>query len=113
MLFKEHRQTLAMLFSFCYFGMTLTATDNNWPAVIGNLQKVRRIWALLSQILGLQGAYAQNSGMFYLKVLQSMLLFDSKIRVATPCMAKTMGGFHRRLAREITGQLPHQQVRKS
>ena len=93
--------------------MTLTATDDNWPAVIGNLQKVRCTWALLSQILGLQGAYAQKSGMFYLKVLQSMLLFDSKIWVVTPCMEMTMGGFHRRLAREITGQLPHQQVRKS
>ena len=41
---------------FKYLGRVLTANDNDWPAVVGNLRKVRRSWGRLSQVIGREGA---------------------------------------------------------
>ena len=40
-----------------YLGIILTATEDNWPAVVGNLRKARRSWGRLSRVLGREGAY--------------------------------------------------------
>ena len=37
--------------SFTYLGRVMTAGDNDWPAVAGNLKKARRSWGRLSRIL--------------------------------------------------------------
>ena len=37
--FTEYGQPLAMVSSFRYLGGTLTATDSNWPTVVGDLRK--------------------------------------------------------------------------
>ena len=37
--------------SFKYLGRVMTAGDNNWAAVAGNLLKARKSWESLSRIL--------------------------------------------------------------
>ena len=39
-----------------YLGRVVTADDDDWPAVLGNLQKARKGWGRLSWILIQEGA---------------------------------------------------------
>ena len=41
---------------FKYLGRVLTNTDDDWPAVAGNIRKARASWGRLARILGREGA---------------------------------------------------------
>ena len=41
---------------FKYLGRVLTNTDDDWPAVAGNIRKARANWGRLARILGREGA---------------------------------------------------------
>ena len=51
-----------MVTSFKYLVRLLTASDDYWPEVLGNLWKPRKIWAQLLKILGREGASLRVSG---------------------------------------------------
>ena len=53
---------------FRYRGRVLTNTDDGWPAVAGNLRKVRVTWGRLVRILGREGADPKVSRYFYIAV---------------------------------------------
>ena len=48
--------------AFFYLGWILTPIDDNCPAVIGSLHKLRLIWVRLSLILGREREDARTSG---------------------------------------------------
>ena len=50
--FEAYRAPIESVTEFKYLGRILTATDDNWLAVVGNLRKVRRSWGRLSRVLG-------------------------------------------------------------
>ena len=60
---------------FKYMGRFLTAVDDDWPAVVGNLTKFWKSWARLSRILGQEGANMKVSRIFFKVVVQAVLLF--------------------------------------
>ena len=84
----------------------LMASDDDWPAVVGNIRKARKKLAQLSRILGREEANPQVSGIFFKAVLQAVLLFRSETWVMTPCMGRVLGGFQHRVAKQITGRQP-------
>ena len=47
MAFEVYGRQLKMVPSFKYMRRILTAGDDDWPAVAGNLGKARKIWGLL------------------------------------------------------------------
>ena len=49
--FQPYGKPLAAVTSFKYLGWVLTAADENWTEVVGNLCKARNIWALMPRIL--------------------------------------------------------------
>ena len=53
---------LSQFTTFKYLGWIITAADDNWPALVGNLRKARQKWAQLTRVLGREGADARNSG---------------------------------------------------
>ena len=59
---------------FKCMGQFLTAVDDDWPAVVGNLTKVWKSWERLSRILGQEGANMRVSGMFFKVVVQAVML---------------------------------------
>ena len=63
--------------SFKYLGHILTASDGNWPAVVGNLRKARKSWDRLSRIPGREGYSPRVSGMFFKAVVQTVLIFGA------------------------------------
>ena len=60
---------LVTVTSFKYLGWVLTAADDNWPEVVENLCKARKIWARLARILGWEGASPRVSGIFFKSIV--------------------------------------------
>ena len=50
--------------AFKYLGRVITAGYNYWPVVVGKLERARKSWGRLSQILSREGADPKVSGMF-------------------------------------------------
>ena len=82
--FQAYGRPLEAVTSFKYLGWVLTAADNDWPVIVGNLKKSRKSWAQLTSILVREGANPRVSGMFFKAVLQTVLLFGSETWVLTP-----------------------------
>ena len=62
--FEAYGAPIESVTAFKYLGRILTATDDNWPEVVGNLGKSRRSWGRLSRVLGREGAYPKLSRAF-------------------------------------------------
>ena len=73
--FKAYGKQLDAVHSFKYQGRIMTAGDDDWPAVAGNLVTARKSWRRLKRILSREGADKRISGMFFKEVVQQVLLF--------------------------------------
>ena len=54
--FHAYGTSMRAVTEFKYLGRVLTNTDDDWPAVAGNIRKARAIWGRLVRILGQEGA---------------------------------------------------------
>ena len=104
--FEAYGAPIKSVSEFKYLGRILTATDDDWPAVVGNLGKARRSWGRLSRVLGREGADSRGSRAFYIAVTQAVLLFGSETWVLTARMEKALDSFQSRVAMEIMGRQP-------
>ena len=89
---------------FTYLGRVMTAGDDDWPAVAGNLAKAWRSWKRLQRILRMEGATPRISGSFFKAEVQQVLLFGAETWVVTPKMERTLSGFLHEAAGRITGR---------
>ena len=60
--FQAYRRTLVAVSEFKYLGRVITASYDNWTAVVGNLRKVQKQWARMSRVLGWEGADHLTAG---------------------------------------------------
>ena len=104
--FEAYRTPIKNLTEFKYLKRVLTANDDDWPTVVGNLGKPRRIWGRLSQVLAREGADPKVSRALYTVVPQAVFLFGAETWVLTPRMEKALDSFQSRVARNITGRQP-------
>ena len=72
--FEAYGEPLDNVTTVIYLGRVLTAGDNDWIAVVGNLGKARNSWGRLYWILIREGADPKVSGSFYKAVVQAVLL---------------------------------------
>ena len=70
--------------AFRYLGQVLTAGDDDWLALVGNLGKARKSSGRLLRILSQEGADPKVSGNFYKAVLQAVYLFGAETCVFIP-----------------------------
>ena len=56
MAFEVYGQQIKSVPSFTYLGRMMTAGDDDWPAVAGNLAKARKSWGRMQGILRREGA---------------------------------------------------------
>ena len=75
--FEAYEKQLKTVPSFKYLGRILTAGDDYWPVVEGNLGKARKSWGRLKRILSREGADKRVSGIFLKAVVQQVLLFGA------------------------------------
>ena len=102
--FEAYGGQLESVSRFTYLGRVMTAGDDDWPAVAGNLKKAWKSWGRLSRILGREGATARISGTFFKSVVQQILLFVAETWVVTPRMQRALSGFLHGAARRLTGR---------
>ena len=107
--FEAYRELLENVTTFRYLGRVLTAGDDDWLAVAGNLQKEQKSWGRLYQILIREGSDPKVSGKFYEAVAQAVLMFRAETWILTPRMERALDSFQHRFARRITGRQPKRQ----
>ena len=78
MAFEVYGKQLNTVPSFKYLGRILTAGEDDFPAVAGNLGKARKIWGRLKRILSREGADKRVQGNFSKAVVQQVLLFGAE-----------------------------------
>ena len=68
--FEAYGEPIKNVLAFTYLGRVLTANDDDWSAVVGNLGKARRSWVQLSWVLGRDGADPKVSRRSILQLLR-------------------------------------------
>ena len=79
-------------------------SDDDWPAVLWNVGKARRVWNRLGKLLRLEGAKPRVFAMFYQAVVQSVLLFGAETWVLSDAMSRKLEGVRVGFLRQITRQ---------
>ena len=83
----------------------MTTGDDDWPAVVGNLQKARKIWGRFSRIL-IRGGASEGVRVFFKAATQTVLLFGTDTWVLTPRMERVLSSFQHMVTRRLTGWQP-------
>ena len=94
---------------FRYLGRVLTATDDDWLAVAGNIWKARVSWGCLTRVLGREGAEPKKSRRLYTAVTQQVLLFGAESWVLTKNIESALDAFQGRVARWLRGRQPRRE----
>ena len=92
--------------SFRYLVLVISAADEEWPAVVGNLSRERAVWRSMTRILIREVAAPRVSGFFFKSMVQVMLIFGAETWVVTPRIGKALGVFQAQVERRLTGWLP-------
>ena len=75
--FQNFSRPIKTVTSFKYLGRIITASDNKYPSVVGNLRKARDIWAHLAKILGREGYIPKVLKVFFNEFVQAVPFFGS------------------------------------
>ena len=103
--FHAYGDKMRAVTEFRYLGRVMTNTDDNWPAVAGNLRTERVSWGRLARILGREGADPKVSRNLYISVTQQVLLFGVESWVLTKRMEAALDAFQGRVARRLSGRM--------
>ena len=104
--FHTYGEQMRAVTEFKYLGRVLTDTDDDWPAVAGNIRKAWASWGRLARVLVQEGADPKVSRSFYTAVTQQVLLFGAESWVLTKKMESALDAFQGRVARRLTGRQP-------
>ena len=104
--FHAYGNKMQAVTEFRYLGRVMTYTDDDWPAVAGNLRKARVSWGRLTRILGREEADPKVSRSFYTAVTQQVFLFGAESWVLTKRMESALDDFQGRVAWRLTGRMP-------
>ena len=95
---------------FKYSGRILSSSDNYCTAVEQNMRRVWGKWGRMVKILGREGVDRRTAGIFYVEMVQSVLLFGSETWVVTPQIEKSLTGSHHWAIRKMTAMGPERQL---
>ena len=70
----------------------MTASDENWTVVVGNLRKSRKSWSHLSRIMGRERTSNSVSGIFFNTVVHAVLFFGVETWVVKLLIGRALGG---------------------
>ena len=76
--FHAYGKPMEAVLEFRYLRRLLTAIDDDWPAVAGNIRKSQVSWGRLVRVLGREGADPKVSRSFYTAVTHQVLLFRAE-----------------------------------
>ena len=91
--FSAYGRPLEMVASFKYLVWVISTADDDWSAVINNLDLARKVWNRMLHILSRYGAAWWVYELFFKAIVQVVLLFGAETWVLTPRIGKALGGF--------------------
>ena len=94
-----YRGPLTPVYYFKYLERILSELDDDWLTVVHNLIWVLKKWERLTRLLGREGTDAWTSGMFYVEVVQVVMLYGSETWVMSLHIGITLSIFHHRVDR--------------
>jgi hypothetical protein len=107
--FMVHGDVLEKVEVYRYLGRLLLQDDNDVQAVRSQLCKVQGTWARVGQILHKENAPPRTSAKFYQAIMQSVLLYGSKMWVLSKAVMARLDGFHIHVVYWIAKEhVPHQ-----
>ena len=77
---------------FKYLGRLLYRLEDDWPAVLRNIRKVRQVWGHLGKILQRKGSYPSISEKLNCVAIQVVLLFGEDTWVLLAPMTQKLEG---------------------
>ena len=86
-----------MVTSLTYLGRVISATNDDWPPVVSNLARAKKVSSRMSGILSREVATPWVPGLFFKAVIQAILLFGSETWVPLPVWARPWEGSKPRL----------------
>jgi hypothetical protein len=104
--FTAYGDELERVEVFKHLGWLLAYDDNHTQAMQGNMKKARKSWGQVSRILRAMNASPKVCGVFYIAIVQAVLLFGSETWKLSPLHLKSLEGFHIRAARHMAGKMP-------
>jgi hypothetical protein len=100
--FVINGEQLETVESFIYLGRPISSTGLDSQAIMLNITKAHKRWAMISKILTWQGSTPKVMGYFYKLVCQAVLLYGCETWVITSTCLKKLESFHHRVARQIS-----------
>ena len=88
--FSAYGNPLEMVTYFRYLGRVILVVDDNWPTVIWNLAKARKLWRRMMRILNRERERPRVSGFLFKSIVQLVLLFGAENWVVTPRMGRVL-----------------------
>ena len=67
--------------TFWYLGRHLDKTDDDWKAVWQNIMHARSVWVILRTLLRQEGIETRVAEMFYMALVQVILMYDLEMWV--------------------------------
>ena len=104
--FEAYGKPLERITTFEYLGRVMTAGDEDWPEVAGNLVKERKSCGRLARILRREGADKRVLGNLFKAVVQAVILFGAETWMLTPRIERAMEIFMHGAPHRITGNQP-------
>ena len=72
---EDEAELIEGVWRFNYFGRLLDRSDNNFPSVLQNIRKARKVWRQIGKVLQREGAEMTVSARFYRAAVLAVLLF--------------------------------------
>ena len=92
--FTAYGEELEGVDLFKYLGKLTSFDDNDIQAIRSNLKKARKTWARLSHVCRSENIPPKIAALFYMAVIQSVLLFGSEAWCLNKTILKELEGFH-------------------
>jgi hypothetical protein len=89
-----HRDILEKVEVYRYLGRLFLQDSDEVQAMRSQLPKARGMWARVGQVLRRDSAPPRTSAMFYQAILQSILLYGSKMWILSKAVMARLKGFH-------------------
>ena len=97
--FQSYGRPLDTVAFFKYFRQIITASDDDQPAMVGNLSKSWKSWARLKRIMVRDGSRPRVPGMLLKAVLKAVLISGVETWVMTPRIGRSLWRFQNRVTR--------------
>ena len=100
---KVYGEEIERVREFTYLGRILAEDDDDTKAIENQISRARAKWNSIASVLKQEGANPPTMVIFYITVVQAVLLYGAESWVVTETNLRKLRAFHHRAVRYMTG----------